>query len=50
MDKAFGSLVPTKGNPPVVEPGKAQIIKLPFLGTDKASKKILVVVKTISTD
>jgi len=50
MDKAFGSLVPPKGNPPVVDPGKSQTIKLPFLGTDKASKKILVVVKTISVD
>jgi len=50
MDKAFGSLVPPKGNPPVVAPGKAQTIKVPFLGTDTASKKILVVVKTISVD
>jgi len=50
MDKAFGSLVPPKGNPPVVEPGKTQTIKLPFLGTDKESKKILVIVKTVSVD
>ena len=50
MDKAFGSLVPAKGNPPVVEPGKTQIIKLPFLGTDKESKQILVIVKTVSVD
>ena len=50
MDKAFGSLVPTKGKPPVVEPGKAETVKLPFLGTDKESKKILVVVKTVSID
>ena len=50
MDKAFGSLVPTKGKPPVVEPGKAVTVKLPFLGTDKESKKILVVVKTISSE
>ena len=50
MDKAFGSLVPTKGTPPVVEPGKTQTVKLPFLGTEKESKKILVVVKTISSE
>jgi len=50
MDKAFGSLVPPKGNPPVVEPGKTETIKLPFLGTDKESKKILVIVKTVSVD
>jgi hypothetical protein len=50
MDKAFGSLVPAKGKPPVVEPGKAETVKLPFLGTDKESKKILVVVKTVSSE
>jgi hypothetical protein len=50
MDKAFGALVPRKGNPPVVEPGKAETVKLPFLGTEKESKKILVVVKTISSE
>jgi len=50
MDKAFGSLVPTKGKPPVLAPGKAETVKLPFLGTEKQSKKILVVVKTISSE
>ena len=49
MDKAAGHLVPRKGKPPVVEPGKAATVKIPFIGTDKESKKILVVVKTIST-
>ena len=49
MDKASGHLVPRKGKPPVVEPGKAATVKIPFIGTDKESKKILVVVKTIST-
>ena len=49
MDKAAGHLVPRKGKPPVVEPGKAATVKIPFIGTDKASKKILVVVKTISS-
>ena len=47
MDKANGHLVPRTGKPPVVEPGKAQTVKLPFMGTDKFSKKILVVVRTI---
>lgn len=50
MDKAFGHLVPTKGKPPVLEPGKGETVKIPFIGTDKESKKILVIVKTISVD
>ena len=50
MDKASGSLLPVKGKPPVVEPGKTESAKIPFMGTDKASKKILVVVKTISSE
>jgi hypothetical protein len=50
MDKAFGHRVPTKGNPPVLEPGKGETVKIPFIGTDKESKKILVIVKTISVD
>jgi hypothetical protein len=50
MGKAFGALVPRKGNPPVVEPGKVETVKLPFLGTDQESKNILVVVKTISSE
>jgi hypothetical protein len=50
MDKAFGALVPRKGKPPVIEPGKSETVKLPFLGTDKESKKILVVVKIISSE
>ncbi len=49
MDKAAGHLVPRKGKPPVVEPGKTATVKIPFIGTDKASKKLLVVVKTISS-
>ena len=48
MDKAAGHLVPRKGKPPVVAPGEAATVKIPFIGTDKESKKILVVVKTIS--
>ena len=48
MDKAAGHLVPRKGKPPVVKPGEAQTVKIPFIGTGKESKKILVVVQTIS--
>jgi hypothetical protein len=50
MDKAAGHLVPRKGKPPVLESGKAASVKIPFIGTDKESKKILVIVKTISVD
>ena len=49
MDKAAGHLVPRKGKPPVIEPGKAATVKIPFIGTEKEAKKILVVVKTISS-
>jgi hypothetical protein len=49
MDKAAGHLVPRKGKPPVVAPGEAATVKIPFIGTDKESKKILVIVKTISS-
>jgi hypothetical protein len=49
MDKAAGHLVPRKGKPPEVKPGEAATVKIPFIGTDKESKKILVVVKTISS-
>jgi hypothetical protein len=50
MDKAAGHLVPRKGKPPVVEPGESASVKIPFIGTDKESKQILVIVKTISVD
>ena len=50
MDKAFGHLVPRKGSPPVLEPGKSETVKIPFIGTSKESKKILVMVKTVSVD
>ena len=50
MDKAQGSLMPTKGTPPVIEPGKSLSAKLPFIGTTQESKKILVVVRTMSAD
>ena len=48
MGKAAGHLVPRTGKPPVVKPGEAQTVTIPFIGTGKESKKILVVVKTIS--
>ncbi len=49
MDKAAGHLVPRKGKPPVLAPGEAATVKIPFIGTDRESKKILVIVKTISS-
>lgn len=48
MDKGSGSLVPVTGKPPVIEPGKTETVKVPFIKTDKESKDILVVVKTLS--
>ena len=50
MDKASGHLVPRKGKPPVLEPGKSASVKIPFIGTETESKQILVIVKTISVD
>ena len=50
MDKAAGHLVPRNGKPPVLEPGKSETVKIPFIGTGKESKQILVVVKTISSE
>lgn len=47
MDKGAGHLVPRKGKPPVVEPGKTETVKIPFIKTNKMSKKILVIVKTL---
>jgi hypothetical protein len=46
MGKAAGHLIPRKGKPPVLEPGKAGTIKIPFIKTAEASRRILVVVKT----
>ena len=47
MDKAAGHYVPRKGKPPVVEPGKSTTVKIPFIKTEKLSKKIMVVVTTM---
>jgi hypothetical protein len=46
MDKAAGHLIPRKGKPPVLAPGEAGTIKIPFIKTSEVSRKILVVVKT----
>jgi hypothetical protein len=48
MNKAAGHYVPRKGKPPVVNPAKAATVKIPFIGTDKMPKKVLVVVTTMS--
>jgi hypothetical protein len=50
MDKAQGSLMPAKGKPPVIEPGKTASAKIPFIGVTQESKKILAVVKTMSAE
>jgi hypothetical protein len=46
MAKAAGHLIPRKGKPPVLEPGEAGTIKIPFIKTAVVSRRILVVVKT----
>ena len=48
MDKAAGHYVPRKGKPPVVNPGKSATVKIPFIGTNQRSKKISVMVTTMS--
>jgi hypothetical protein len=48
LDKGAGHLVPRKGKPPVLEPGKSETVKIPFIKLDRKSNKMLVVVKTIS--
>ena len=48
MDKAAGHYVPRKGKPPVVAPGKSATVKIPFIGTNEHSKKISVMVTTMS--
>ena len=46
-DKASGYLVPRKGKPPVLEPGKSATVKIPFINTVQSPKNLLVVVKTV---
>ena len=48
LDKGAGHLVPRKGKPPVLESGKGETVKIPFIKLDRKSKKMLVVIKTIS--
>ncbi|MBW2436593.1 MAG: hypothetical protein JRF29_04890 [Deltaproteobacteria bacterium] len=50
MNKAAGHYVPRKGKPPVVNPGKTETVKIPFIGTDKMPKKVLVMVTTMSRE
>lgn len=50
MDKAVGHLVPRKGKPPVLEPGKTANVTIPSIGTKDMSKKIMVIVKTLSVE
>ncbi len=47
MDRAIGYLVPRKGSPPVVEPGKTEQVKIPFLKVDTMPDKVFVVVRPI---
>ncbi len=50
MDKAAGHLVPRKGKPAVLAPGKSAKVKIPFIGTDAQSKDIMVLVKPLSAE
>jgi hypothetical protein len=50
MNKAAGHYVPRKGKPPVVNPGKTETVKIPFIGTDQMPKKVSVMVTTMSRD
>jgi len=47
MDKAAGHLIPLKGKPPVLEPGKEETVKIPFIKTTDAPERVLIVVKTV---
>ena len=47
QDKAAGHLIPRKGKPPVVKPGETITVKVPFFNATTASKKLLVILKTI---
>jgi hypothetical protein len=50
MGKAAGHYVPRKGKPPVVEPGKTETVKIPFIKTNTMSRDILVVVTTMEME
>jgi hypothetical protein len=47
MDMAAGHLIPGKGKPPVLKPGKEKRIKIPFVKTTDFPQRVLVVVKTV---
>jgi hypothetical protein len=47
MHKGAGSLVPVKGKPPVVEPGKVETVTVPFIKTAELSKKVMVAVESM---
>ena len=50
LDKKIGAghLVPRRGEPPVLAPGKSQTIRIPFLRTKGRTRKMRVVVTTAS--
>ncbi|MBL0713890.1 MAG: hypothetical protein JJV98_09320 [Desulfosarcina sp.] len=48
MDKAAGHLVPRKGKPPRVAPGKTETVKVPFIKTTSMPGKIHVLVVPMS--
>lgn len=50
MDKASGYLVPDKGNPPVLAPGEAKTVKIPFMKTTQWPAETMVRVKTMSSE
>ncbi|MFP3928597.1 MAG: hypothetical protein ACLFUP_06810 [Desulfobacteraceae bacterium] len=43
-DRAIGHLVPRKGSPPVVKPGEAEHVEIPFLKLDAMPAKVHVMV------
>ena len=47
MDKAAGHLVPRKGKPPVVAPGKTAKLKIPFIKTETMSNNVDVMVHPV---
>lgn len=50
LDKKIGAghLVPRRGEPPVLAPGKSQTIRIPFIGTKGRARKMRVIVTTAS--
>ena len=47
LDKGAGHLIPRKGKPPVLQPGKTATVKVPFIKTTDLPENVLVVVKTV---